>query len=185
MKLDNLKRYIDLRDSLVREKTALQERLAQLNAALAQDEASNQTPQSDSAAQGRPQRAVARRGRTPAGGLSLREAVLRATSQRPMTKEEILEAVKALGYKFSTDNPLNSLGVILYGKRPRFKNDHGRFSSSERSANSGGGALPASKAGTAAGGGKKSGARRQLSPEARERIAAAQRARWAKAKSAK
>jgi len=88
-----------------------------------------------------------------------------------MTKEEILEGVQQLGYTFSTTNPLNSLGVILYGKNPRFKNENGRFSSS---GSAGGGAPSAS--------GAFSRKRRQLSPAARERIAAAQRARWAKAK---
>jgi hypothetical protein len=33
-----------------------------------------------------------------------------------------------MGYQFSTDDPLNSLGVILYGKNPKFKNEGGRFS---------------------------------------------------------
>jgi hypothetical protein len=109
----------------------------------------------------------------------LREAVLQLTSQRAMTKEEILQGVKQLGYKFSTSNPLNSLGVILYGKNPRFKNEQGRFSPA-------GGAAPARKAGgTAAMGAMGARKKRQLSPEARERIAAAQRARWAKTKSGK
>ena len=40
---------------------------------------------------------------------------------------EILDAVLALGYTFSTDDPLNSLGVILYGKKPKFKNEHGKL----------------------------------------------------------
>jgi hypothetical protein len=47
---------------------------------------------------------------------------------KAMTKHEILDAVLGAGYQFSTDDPLNSLGVILYGKKPKFKNDIGRFS---------------------------------------------------------
>lgn len=78
-----------------------------------------------------------------------------------------------MGYRFSTKDPMNSLGVILYGKNPRFKNDGGRFS-----ATGGGGGSNGASARTTG----KSGGRRQMSAEARERIAAAQRARWAKAR---
>jgi len=60
--------------------------------------------------------------------LSLKEAVLKVIEGKSMTKHEILDAVLGLGYVFSTDDPLNSLGVILYGKKPKFKNDHGKFS---------------------------------------------------------
>jgi len=60
--------------------------------------------------------------------LSLKEAVLKVIEGKSLTKHEILDAVLALGYTFSTDDPLNSLGVVLYGKKPKFKNDHGRFS---------------------------------------------------------
>jgi hypothetical protein len=47
---------------------------------------------------------------------------------KSLTKHEILDAVLASGYQFSTNDPLNSLGVILYGKNPKFKNQNGRFS---------------------------------------------------------
>ena len=47
---------------------------------------------------------------------------------KSMTKHQVLEVVLALGYQFITEDPLNSLGVILYGKSPKFKNDRGRFS---------------------------------------------------------
>ncbi|MGZ8898636.1 MAG: hypothetical protein ACXW3Z_00950, partial [Limisphaerales bacterium] len=94
------------------------------------------------------------------------------TGGGPLSKEEILNGVKQLGYRFSTNNPLNSLGVILYGKSPKFKNDAGRFSPL-----GGGSALTSKKSTDVSKPGRK---RRKLSPEARERIAAAQRARWAK-----
>ena len=60
--------------------------------------------------------------------MSLKEAVLEALGSGKKTKQEILDAVGRSGYKFTTSNPLNSLGVILYGKKPRFKNDNGYFS---------------------------------------------------------
>jgi len=70
--------------------------------------------------------------RTPTGRyrneMSLKKAVMQALKGKQMTKHEILDAVLALGYQFSTADPLNSLGVILYGKKPKFKNQGGRFS---------------------------------------------------------
>lgn len=71
--------------------------------------------------------------RTPTGRvrneLSLKESVLKVLEGgKELSKHEILDAVLRLGYQFSTDDPLNSLGVILYGKNPKFKNEGGKFS---------------------------------------------------------
>ena len=171
----DIKRYLSLRDSLIQEKTKLETRLREINEALGSSAA---IPASESPAR-TPAARPANRGRRGArGSISLREAVLQATANTPLTKEEILNRVRALGYRFSTNNPLNSLGVILYGKNPRFKNQDGRFSPTGGSPSQ-----PAQKSQPAKGGPKKG--RRQLSPEARERIAAAQRARWAKRKAGK
>jgi hypothetical protein len=60
--------------------------------------------------------------------LSLKKTVLQVLAKKSLTKDEILDAVLRAGYTFSTDDPLNSLGVILYGKNPRFKKTNGRFS---------------------------------------------------------
>jgi hypothetical protein len=38
-------------------------------------------------------------------------------AKKPLGKQAILDAVLATGYRFSTDDPLNSLCVILYGKK--------------------------------------------------------------------
>jgi hypothetical protein len=59
--------------------------------------------------------------------LSLREAVRKATSARPLTKAEILNAISKLGYRFTAKDPMNSLNVVLYTKG-QFKNDGGKFS---------------------------------------------------------
>jgi len=165
----DIKKYITLRDSLMQEKTRLESRLREINSALGQGQEAG-TARAGSISQ------PARRGRRGArSGLSLRDAVLQATAKGPLTKEQILEAVKGFGYRFSTNNPLNSLGVILYGKNPKFKNNDGRFSP-----------MGATNAGRAGNTGARTGSKRgKLSPEARARIAAAQRARWAKVKSAK
>ena len=47
---------------------------------------------------------------------------------KAMTKDEILDAVLRSGYVFSTNDPMNSLGVILYGRNFKFKDSRGRFS---------------------------------------------------------
>jgi hypothetical protein len=117
MKSDALKQYVSLRDSIFAEREQLISRLREIDAALG---------------------AMGLRGggsygpRTPTGRvrneLSLKEAVLKVVDGKALTKHEILDAVLRLGYQFSTDDPLNSLGVILYGKNPKFKNEGGKFS---------------------------------------------------------
>lgn len=169
---NDIRRYISLRDSLIQEKSKLESRLREISEALGESSEQRSTP-----TLARPAVAASgRRGRRSSGGLSLRDAVLQVTSRGPLTKQEILDGVQQLGYRFSTNNPANSLGVILYGKNPRFKNDDGRFSPA------GAPTSPRGQSSTQNGG---RGKRRKLSPEARERIAAAQRARWAKSKGSK
>jgi hypothetical protein len=43
-----------------------------------------------------------------------------------LTKEQILEAVKKLGYRFATARPMASLNAYLYQKG-QFKRQNGRF----------------------------------------------------------
>jgi hypothetical protein len=115
---DALKEYVTLRDSIFAEREKLIIRLREMDEALG---------------------TMGLRGkdayygpRTPTGRvrneLSLKEAVLKVIEGKALTKHEVLDAVLSLGYQFSTDDPLNSLGVILYGKNPKFKNDNGKFS---------------------------------------------------------
>jgi hypothetical protein len=113
--------------------------------------------------------------RPAGGGESLREHVIAVLQSGPKTKEEILAAVQNRGYRFSTNNPLNSLGVILYGKKPKFQRAQGRFSLGRGV----GGGAPSSVA--PAGGG---GSKRRMSAAARKAIAEAARKRWAAAKAA-
>jgi hypothetical protein len=87
-----------------------------------------------------------------------------------MTKEQVLEAVQKRGYKFSTNNPMNSLGVVLYGRNPRFNRADGKFSTR-------GSATQISPAV------KRSG-KRKISAAGRKAIAEAARKRWAAAKAA-
>lgn len=115
---DALKQYVTLRDSILAEREQIIARLREMDQALG--------------AMGLRGKDIYYGPRTPMGRvrneMSLREAVSRVIAGKAMTKHEILDGVMKLGYQFSTDDPLNSLGVILYGKKPKFKNVHGKFS---------------------------------------------------------
>src|SRR5205085_2896713 len=114
------------------------------------------------------------RGRTAGGeGMSLREHVLQVLRGGAKTKEEVLKAVQGQGYRFQTKDPLNSLGVILYGKNPKFNRVDGRFSLAGGT-RIGNGIQDTSSPTKGSGSGK-----RTMSPAARARIAEAQRQRWA------
>lgn len=115
---DSLKQYVSLRDAIFAEREQLIVRLREI------DEALGAMKLRASDAFYGP--------RTPTGRIrnemSLKEAVFKVIEGKALTKHEILDAILRLGYQFSTNDPLNSLGVILYGKNPKFKNANGRFS---------------------------------------------------------
>ena len=113
---DIIKQFLSSRDSLQKEKAALENRLAQVNRALS-------APVNAPTAAPSKRRPVARIVNT----LSLQEAIGQVTKARPLTKVEILAAVKKLGYRFATKDPMNSLGATLYNRK-KFKNASGKFS---------------------------------------------------------
>jgi hypothetical protein len=117
---DPLKAFVTLRTSLEAERAKLTARLAEVEAALGTIAASGGAK---SAAKG----TFAPRKRAQ-NELSLKEAVLKAIEKKPLTKAEILAAVEKLGYKFTAKNPTNSLNTLLYGKKPKFKTQDGKFS---------------------------------------------------------
>jgi len=128
---DKLKLFVVIRDELVREKAQIEARLAEINSALDQVGAPVARVAASPAA--KPVRAAkAPRAAAPKqrkqNSMSLREAVIASIKAKPLTKQEILDSIVKAGYTFTTTNPMNSLGVILYGKKPKFKNDGGRFS---------------------------------------------------------
>lgn len=118
---DPLKAFVTLRTSLESERAKLTARLAEVEAALGTIAA---TGGAKSAAKGV---TFAPRKRAQ-NELSLKEAVLKAIEKKPLTKAEILAAVEKLGYKFTAKNPTNSLNTLLYGKKPKFKTQDGKFS---------------------------------------------------------
>lgn len=58
--------------------------------------------------------------------MSLPEAVLQVTAKKPLSAKEIVAAVQKVGYKFSTNNPMNSTRTMLYTNK-KFKNNGGKF----------------------------------------------------------
>jgi hypothetical protein len=130
MKLDSLKKFVSLRESLQKEKAVLEQRLAEINAALGVDASSVAAPSPAARkkkAKGAATKAPRAKGARGGNTMSLRDAVLKATSEKPLTKQEILKAVDKLGYKFNTKNPLASVNVVLYSKK-QFKQVDGKFS---------------------------------------------------------
>lgn len=161
MKIDSLKAFVQLREKLQREKSALEARLQRINEALAE-------PVAVGAAVA-PTGPGRRRGRN---AISLPKAILQVTARKPMTKEEILDAVLALGYRFRTKRPLESIKPILYGRKPKFLRKDGKFSLAS-------GAL---KVGAPLAGRKRPKRRRKISAAGRARLKALAKARWAKVK---
>lgn len=151
MKTDPLKQFVALRAQLTREKESLEQRLAEIHAALgalpgsvAGAEARHRSgpkaeasPEAKAPASSRkPARGVpakasppgpATRARKHPNGISLRDAVLAAVRIKPLTRHEILKAVVTHGYRFRAKNPLNSLSAFLYTDKS-IKNVGGRFS---------------------------------------------------------
>ena len=128
MKIDTLKQFSKLRDSLVAERSKLEKRLAQINGLLGVAIASGGLGNGRGRGRGR----GGFKGRRGRGGLSLKAAIIQATSAKPLTKEEILATVKRMGYKFSTKRPMATLNAYLYQKGAFIRRD-GKFSAGRAS----------------------------------------------------
>ena len=163
---DLIKDYVAARKALQQEQARITQRLAEIDQVLG---SSDEGPAAKPAPAGKP----ARRARGGRGGnaLTMKEAVAQVLQGQSLNKAQILDALKASGYKFNTKNPANSLGVLLYGNKQLIKNTKGVFSLAK------GATAPAKSPGPAK--------KRTMSAEGRARIAAAQKKRWAKVKKAK
>jgi len=116
---DALKQYAELRDSISAERERLLERLREIDAAIGPSELRGRSSYYGSG----PSVPRAR------NDISLKDTVIKVLSGgKSLTKHEILEAVLATGYQFTTSDPINSLGVVIYGKNPKFKKIKKRFS---------------------------------------------------------
>jgi len=126
MKLDSLKQFSRLRNTLAQERTALEERLGQINDLLGPLSTSNHRAIRTLRRRVRRRARGARGGRRRRGGLSLKQAIIKATRAKPLTKDEILAAVKQMGVKFATARPMASVNAYLYQKG-QFKRRNGRL----------------------------------------------------------
>lgn len=117
MPKDSLKDFAVLRHSLETERARITARLEAIIAVLGAEGAT--VP----AIADKPAKAV-----RPKNELSLKQAIVKVTRGNPLTKEEIYRAVTGLGYHFKTDQPLKSINVTLYGRKPKFRKAGGKFS---------------------------------------------------------
>jgi hypothetical protein len=124
MKSTAIKQFIKLRHQLESERTQIANRLKEVEAALG---SFTTAPLVAPMTTGRKRGPKPGSKRKASNELSLKEAVVKAIGNKQMTREQILEGVLATGYRFRTSNPLNSLNVILYGKKPKFSRKDGRF----------------------------------------------------------
>src|SRR5256885_747570 len=125
MRNDITQQFVTLQRQLTSEKKGIEARLRQINEALGEISANAPAP-APAPAPAVSAAPVWGGGGRPGGGASLRTLVLEALKEGPKTKEEVLATVKKRGFKFTSKDPLNSLGVILYGKNPRFNRADGR-----------------------------------------------------------
>jgi hypothetical protein len=109
--VDALQQYASLRDAIYAEREQLIARLREMDEALGAMGLRGKESYYGSRTSGSRAR----------NELSLKDAVLKVIDGKSMSKGEILDAVLKLGYQFTTDDPMNSLGVVLYGKNPKFR----------------------------------------------------------------
>jgi len=121
MKTDILTQYTSARKALLQEQAQLQARLQQINQAL--DQPLDQAPPAVAVIPKSPPRTV----RRVKSRISMKAAVLEVTKGNPLSKPEILAAIRKLGFRSASDKPVRMLDNLLYGKNPRFKKDNGRF----------------------------------------------------------
>lgn len=130
MKKDALRQFVALRAQLTREKAGLERRLQEINEALGALTPAGPVVASTASRAGAPaarkRSSVAARPRATGGHPSLRDAFLAATRSKPLTRQELIKAVVAQGYRFASKNPLNALGAFLYTDKS-VRNHGGRF----------------------------------------------------------
>lgn len=115
---DPVRQFLELRENLKKERSELIERVQQIDEVLAS------TPTEDRNQFGlKP----LKRSKPKRNEMSLKDAVIKITSQNPMTKNEILRELDKMGYVFSSATPINSLNATLYSKG-HFVNNRGHFS---------------------------------------------------------
>lgn len=116
----DLGRFATMRTNLERERSIIRTRLAELDDVLG-GPGSNKQPASVATQIAAPARAKLTRRPSPAargsrsGKMTMRDVITAATERGPIGINDLVPAVKKLGYKFTSKNPVNSLGAYLYG----------------------------------------------------------------------
>ncbi len=152
---DSIQEFVSLRAELLKEKSQLAARLAEIDKVLGEPAVAvapaaprgrrpgrpakvkaeaPAAPAAGKAAAKAPKAPKAAKGRVgrPKGGrrvkntMSLKQAVTQVTKDKALSAQEIIAAVEGIGYQFATDNKLNSLRTLLYSDKS-FKNDDGKF----------------------------------------------------------
>jgi hypothetical protein len=103
---DILKQYLELHDSLKKQKSALLEEIQKIDKVLNTNGGQLNSRKCN---------------------LTLKEAITEITNKTPKTKKQILNELISLGYSFSTTTPINSVNATLYLK-DAFNNENGYFS---------------------------------------------------------
>jgi cell division septum initiation protein DivIVA len=115
---DPVQQFLELRENLQKERSALVEKVQQIDEVLASSTIESKI-QLGSKRLKQP--------RQKRNEMSLKEAVIKITSKAPKTKDEILSELDSMGYVFSSATPINSLNATLYSKG-QFNNNKGYFS---------------------------------------------------------
>ena len=170
---DIVSQVVDLFRQLQQERQQHQARIDAIDRALGEIGGTAPVATAKPAAKPATAAVATRRGR---GGnaMPLRVALARVLAQGPKSKDELMSGVRAIGYRFAGTNPMNSMQAFLYGPGKKlFKRVEGKkFVLAGGAAGSAKAAAPAKQA------------KRNISPEARQRMIEGARKRWAGRKGA-
>src|SRR6266576_6029541 len=111
--IDSVQRFTALRAALVSEREVIRKRLQQIDTALGGAAGKISAPPAQKKAAPRSAKPSARPSRA-SNTMSIREAVAKVTAKKPLSVREIVEAVQKIGYKFTSRDPVNSVGAYLY-----------------------------------------------------------------------
>lgn len=134
MKNLDLKKFIETRDALAARKVELEAELAEINQALAGFEGvaspaktTSKRASQKAAAKKAPKAKRKTSSKRAKNSVSLKALVEEILKGKTMTKPEVMDAVLAKGYNFTTDKPMNSLTTVLYSNKA-IKRNKGKYS---------------------------------------------------------
>jgi hypothetical protein len=125
MKSNPVNQYLSVREQLLNERICIKQRLAQINEVLGGVSVKS-TPASAAIPRVMSRPALPHV-QHPSNTMTIRDALIKAIAKGPLARHELVNAVAATGYVFGSDDPLNSMGLILYGKNSPFVKKDGKF----------------------------------------------------------